>query len=185
MPFNFWQVEVRLRCCFCDAISTCWRAYFSLRVGERTPVCGLALVALGPWGRQRRARESERLGPPARTQPKCTQRAWLVRVHAYVSGFVSTPPWRSVSKCTAVAAAALDAVFLGMSDRLRPPPPLDTRWGAQCYALRRVATYSSLKLGGKQMAGHACFGPNSADLGPKSTKLGQIRPDFDQGRVLF
>jgi len=42
-----------------------------------------------------------------------------LRTGSAKTGFVSTPPWRSVSKCTAVAAAALDAVFLGMSDRLR------------------------------------------------------------------
>lgn len=35
------------------------------------------------------------------------------------TGYVATPPWRSVGKCMALAAAATDAFILGMFDRLR------------------------------------------------------------------
>lgn len=35
------------------------------------------------------------------------------------TGFVYTPPWRSVAKCMALAAAAIDVFILGMMDHLR------------------------------------------------------------------
>jgi len=35
------------------------------------------------------------------------------------TSFVATPPWRSVAKCMALAAAAIDVFFIGMLDRVR------------------------------------------------------------------